>query len=449
MESILPPTGLAYLAAVLEESGQSVRILDANALNSSSRDVLQTVEDYGPTIVGITSTTPTFGSAIGIANAVKEAHPEILVVMGGPHPTILPEETVNEPGVDLVVRGEGEYTLLEIMERYDGDVRKLRRVKGVVFRNPVTKKLVKTPPRPLIENLDKLPFPARHLLPMDKYRTAIAGNKFQLVLTSRGCPGRCMFCAKFVFGAKFRARSPENIIEEIEFLRKNYDVREIDFMDDAFTCDAERVERLCDAMVEQGIKIPWRCSGGTRVDMVGGRLLKKMKAAGCSQISYGVESGDDEVLRKIGKGVTTQDIREAFRKTREAGIETIAFFMLGLPFDTLETMEKTVQFAKELDPDYIQFTIATPLPGTAMYYWVKKHATKLLFTDWKDLNFFGKVSFETGNFTEEDVLRFYKRVHREFYLRPGYILKQLFHGGILNKTRKGLYALKSLWRLVR
>jgi radical SAM superfamily enzyme YgiQ (UPF0313 family) len=447
LESILPPTGLSYLAAVLEKHKVSVKILDANALDLSLDNIQEEIASFKPTIVGITCTTPTFREACEISKSIKSKDNKIHIVFGGAHPTILPEETIKQANADSVIRGEGELTLLEIAEKYDGTTHNLNSIDGLVFVDKKGK-IIHNQSRCLIENLNELPFPARHLLPMDRYFTPIAGNKFITILTSRGCPGGCIFCTKFVFGSKFRARTPENIVEEIEQVTKEYDVRELNFMDDAFTCDAKRVEELCDLMIEKKINIPWRCSGGTRVDMVTEKLLSKMKKAGCIQISYGVESGDDGVLKQIGKQITTDQIREAFKKTKNVGIETVAFFMFGLPFDTIETMEKTIKFAKEIDPDYAQFTIATPLPGTPMYYWVKKYAKKILIQE-GDLNFFNQVCFETENFKKEDVLRLYKKAYKEFYLRPGYIIKRITSRNFLNNTKKMWYAAKSLLRLIK
>ena len=236
-----------------------------------------------------------------------------------------------------------------------------------------------------------------------------------------------MFCTKGIFGHFFRARSVSNVIGEIKEVVSKYHVEEIDILDDTFTLDLERAEKICDEIIKEGITIKLRLSNGIRVDCITPSLLEKLKKAGCYQISYGVESGDDEVLQSIGKEITTDVARKAFQMTKKAGISTIAFFMLGLPFDTPETMQRTIEFAKELDPDYAQFTVTTPLPGTRLWRWVQTHGRLLMVQDWARFDLLsGKICFETDNFSQKDVEKICEKAYRSFYLRPAYFFKTLF-----------------------
>jgi anaerobic magnesium-protoporphyrin IX monomethyl ester cyclase len=422
--AVLPPIGLAYLAGVLEKNKISVKILDANAYRMDNEEIIKQIKKIEPTIIGITAPTALLGSVSDLSKKIKEELLNILIVFGGPHPTAEPAECLEIYNADVAARGEGEHTLLELCQKYDGTIDSLIDIRGISYK--VDGKVFHNSSRGFIHNLDELPFPARHLLPMDKYKTLGTSARFTTILTSRGCPGKCMYCTKVIFGSRFRTRSPQNVIVEIKELVDEYKIEEINFVDDTFSSDIERAEKICDEIIRQNLNIKLRLSNGLRVDSISERLLKKLKKAGCYQISYGVESGDDEVLKKIGKEVTTQQIKRAFEMTKKEGIEILAFFMLGLPFDTVKTMEKTIAFAKELDPDYAQFTITTPLPKTRLWSWLKSNGTLLVDVDWAKFGLInGKICFETEDFKKEDVEKMFKKAYRSFYLRPKYIFKAL------------------------
>lgn len=418
------PLGLAYVAAVLERARMPFDLIDANGLGMTEEEIVAVVREKSPAAVGATVMTSMLVAGGRLAAAVKRISPAPLVIFGGPHPTIAPEETLARGGADICVRGEGEETILELAARLGQGPAGWRDVAGISFMEHG--RAVHTPDRPLIRDLDSIPFPARHLLPMDRYQTIHTGRKrFATLMTSRGCPGKCMFCFR-PFGRNLRYRSMDSVMAEVRELVERFRVEEISILDDAFTLDRERVVAFCDRMLSGGIRVAWRLGNGTRVDLIDDELLRLMKRAGCYEVAFGIESGDDEVLRKIGKEITTAQVKKAFAAAKRAGMETIGFFMIGHPFDTVETMQKTIDFAIALDPTYAQFTMSTPLPGTALWTWVKRHGRSLIGGDVTKLNFLGTTPhFETDGFTAGDARRMYRRAYRRFYIRPRYIWRSL------------------------
>jgi radical SAM superfamily enzyme YgiQ (UPF0313 family) len=417
------PLGIAYIASVLEKSGLPIDIIDMNTQRMDLTGVKDELIKRDANIVGITSTTPQIRVSWEIAKLAKQINPNCKVVLGGVHPTALPEESLSTPYVDFVVRGEGEVTFLDLIRALGGNVN-LKNVKGLSFKTGG--EIIHNPSRPFIGNLDSIPFPARHLFPFpEAYKSPMLKKKlFADIITSRGCPGTCIFCNKSIFGHTFRARSPENVADEIEFLVGKYGVGEIHIADDTFSFDIERAMRICDLIIERNLDIAWSCSNGIRVDCVNRELLRKMKKAGCYRVSFGVESGSNEILKRIGKGITLQEARSACEIANDVGLTTIAFYMLGNYGESRETMEKTIAFAKSLNTDYAQFTIATPFPGTALYKLIEKHG-KILTKDWERYGIYEEPLFETKDLTRELVAEMYRKAYREFYFRSTYILRRV------------------------
>ncbi len=418
------PLGIAYIAAILEENRLPVEVIDMNAHRMDLEELKNELIKRDANIVGITSTTPQIPMAWEIAQLSKRINPNFRVVLGGVHPSSLPEESLSHPYVDFVVRGEGEVTFLDLI-RALGEDDNLENVKGLSFRK-TDGEIIHNLPRPSIDNLDSIPFPARYLFPFpEAYRSPMLKRKvFADIMTSRGCTGTCIFCNKSIFGHIFRARSPENVVDEIESLVVKYGVGEIHIADDNFTFDIERAIRVCDLIIEKNLDITWSCSNGLRVDCVNRELLEKMKKAGCYRVSFGVESGSDEILKKMGKRITTQQARSAFEIANGVGLTTIAFFMLGNHGETKETMEKTIAFAKSLDTDYAQFTITVPFPGTPLYKLLEKHGS-ILTKDWSKYGIYKEPLFETAELTKELMNKMYKKAYREFYLSPTYVLRRV------------------------
>lgn len=423
---ILAPLGLAYIAAVLEENDIDVDIIDAPALGMSFKEFKSEIRRRNPDVVGITCLTPSFYRAVSAAEVVKSVNPEIIIVMGGPHPTVMPEYTLRQSKADIVVIGEGEYTMLELVRGTRSG--ELKNIRGIAYKNG--QEIKSTIPRPYIKDLDELPFPARHLLPMKNYKPAPSYYKrlpVRQMITSRGCPYRCSFCCKPIFGKTYRVRSPKKVVDEIEFLIEKYGAKEVFFRDDSFAINENHVRGICEEITARGIDIEWCCEA--RVDNVSPRLLNDMKKSGCWLIRYGIESGSQTLLDGIKKDITLEQARKAVEWTKKAGIETHTFFMLALPGETIELSMKTIDFALELDPDYAQFTLTTPYPGTELYVMARKMGT-LKSYDWSRYKSWASFVDEDPVFvpkgmTIEQVRRIQKVAIKRFYLRARYILKRI------------------------
>lgn len=369
----MPHLGLGYVAAALEARGDEVRVYDAGIDGGAAEKVRSAIEKFAPDVIGITAQTPYFTKALKVSGLAKSVSPECTVVLGGPHPSILTEETMGESSVDIIVKGEGDRTVVELMDHIErgeepaGVAGISYRKNGEIFHNDY---------RPFVEDLDLLPHPAWHLFKMEKYVARMNGRKVAPVLSSRGCPFGCIFCYRGpAAGKRFRARNPGSIVDEIEKLMDRYGVGNILFVDDIFTLRQDRAEKVCDLLIEKDLGVTWRCQ--TRVDCLNPVLLKKMKQAGCIDISMGIESGSDDMLKAVRKGFTKEKVRQAFKMIKEAGIPTSASFIIGLPEDTTATVRETIEFAKELSPDNAIFYAAMPYPGTELARMVEEKGWKL------------------------------------------------------------------------
>jgi radical SAM superfamily enzyme YgiQ (UPF0313 family) len=418
------PLGIGYIAAVLEKEGYRVKVLDLLIEKKSDEEILAVIKDFLPQVVGFTAVTPTVNSAFKLAAIVKKYDGEIITIIGGPHATALPEESLNN-NMDYVVYGEGEETIVDLLANID----KPGNVKSILYRSDG--KVMKTAVRPLIQNLDMLPYPARHLFPPVKsYRGQEAlgsANPAGSIITSRGCPFSCKFCFKAVFGNRFRARSAESVLDEWEMLEKKYHVKEVAIVDDSFTTDINRVHAICDGIIKRGIKTRWTCPNGIRVDLGDYEMLAKMKKSGCYRVALGIESGSQRILDSIGKNITLERIEETVKNCRRAGIRTMGFFMLGNIGETRESMEATISFAKKIRVDYAQFLIAMPYPGSGLYDEISKKG-RIFMKDWDQYGVYdGTASFECGEVTPGLLALMEQKARRNFYLSPDYILRQLLN----------------------
>lgn len=364
------PIGISYIAAVLQENNYAVKILDAEALNLGVNETAGWLIKESPDIVGITVTTPLIDTSITLAKEVKKRNSDIKVVLGGSHISALPEESLAYKPVDFVVRNEGDYSFLELVRALEKGT-DLSSVKGIGYKS--NNKLVLNPRRERIENLDQIPFPARNLLPNEKYLNMYYGDQFTTMITGRGCPFQCIFCSSAItFGHRVRFRSPGNVIAELKEIVYKFRRRRITFADDTFTLNKRRTIDICKGIIDNSLDISFTCS--SRVDTIDEERLVYLKKAGCRHITYGVESGDNNILKTIKKGTTVEQARNAIRLTKKYDIETHASYMLGNPGETIETINRTVEFANELDTDFTQFTIAVPLPGSEMWDMANKEA---------------------------------------------------------------------------
>jgi radical SAM superfamily enzyme YgiQ (UPF0313 family) len=410
---------VAYIASYLENHGYRSAILDCNAEDISVSSIHERLSRYEqPRFIGITATSALINNALSVAAICKEIFPKSIIVMGGVHPSVMPDETLANRQVDLVVRDEGEVTMLELVSG-----KKIQDILGLSYRDNGT--IRHNPNRPLIENLDDIPPPAYHLLPMEKYHPAIGSYKrlpAMSIFATRGCPGRCTFCYRTFYG-RVRKRSAENIINEIGILKRDFGIREVAFYDDTFTLFKKEVKRFSNLILEKKIDITWSCF--TRVDYVDRELLTAMKKSGCHLILFGVESASEEILKALNKDISLQKVRENVRLARDIGIETRASFMIGNPGETKETIKKTINFAIELDPDEIQFNITTAYPGTELYKWAKEKGY-LDVRDNKNFNM-SDVNMRLPTISAQQLNRYYKKAHLLFYMQPKVILRRLFH----------------------
>jgi len=416
-----PSLGLGYLAAVLEKNEYKVEVIDCQASGLSYEEFKCELSKRQPTIVGTTASTRLYKSALEIIKIAKKVHPNCLTLVGGPHVTFWDENALQEcPQLDVVVRKEGEKTLLEMVQRIEAG-KSYRDAIGITYRKG--KEIVRNPDRPYIENLDELPFPARHLWDLDSLRKT---EDIFYLMTTRGCVYWCEFCATVrMFGRKYRMRSVKNVVDELEFLYKTYGATVFTFDDDAFTVDQARTEELCREIRKRGLKIKWNC--GTRVDMITKELLLKMKSAGCVSVWFGIESGTQQVLDEMKKGISTEQTMRTIGWVIELGLKPVPNVLLGYPGETEETAWKTIKFAEKVSPYNIaMYNIATPYPGTPMYNQVIEKGW-LKVTDF-DLYDATTPIFETPMLSMKTLGALYDKAFQSFYLRPTYILHMLAKG---------------------
>ncbi|MDO8623507.1 MAG: radical SAM protein [archaeon] len=418
--TLYPPLGLAYLAAYAEKEGHEVKIIDSEAEGYGYEEIIKIASEFKPQVVGMQTYCTNMNRVYKVAENLKNIM-DIKVVLGGAQATLEPERLISNKYVDVVVYGEGEKTFANLLNALDKK-NSLNKIEGIVYKQKG--KVIKNKPQSLIKNLDEIPLPARHLLPMEKYHSAanLRGKRTLNIMTSRGCPYRCAYCAgSLIFGKTFRFSSTDRVIEEMKLLRDKYHADDVQFFDETFTVNRERVIELCDKMIKENINIEWSCY--TRVNLVDGELLRKMKQAGCYLIFYGVESGVQRLLNLIQKDITLEQAENAIKMTHEEGIETWASLILGLPSETKEESIQTIKFAIKLNPTFVQFPIATPFPGTKLYNLALENGT--IKDDWDNFMSWDQIVFVSNGRTEEELKETVKSAYKKFYLRPGYIFKRM------------------------
>lgn len=403
----LPPLGLLNMASVLEREGHEVKVLDCPVNQYTISDVMSTISTFRPQVVGLAAITSLLHVTKELCDVIKNQWPETTIILGGPHPSVMPDEVAKETRADIIIAGEADAVIADVMKDIPAAAAKRIIQAGKVM------------------NLDSLPFPARHLVDMDKYTSLPNTYKRDphtiQVMTSRGCPFTCTFChdAKGVF----RQRSVENVIAELKELKAKYGITEVAFWDDILTLNKQWVYRLCDAMEKENLNLVWSCY--SRLDLIDEPMLRAMKKAGCWNIFFGIESGTQSLLDNIKKKMTVEQMAEKVRLVKRVGIEIRGSFMIGLPGETPEMARKTIQFAIDLDPDYAQFTITTPYPGTELWQTAEQFGTLdrkqdfKLWTDWQP------VFIPSGYKDANELLELHKEAFRRFYGRPSYILKRV------------------------
>ena len=437
--------GLAYLASMIS-SEELVDIIDVDSERMSRDTFADIIRRKNYDIAGFTVTTPTLSSSLALAKDVKKESPGTLVVFGGIHPTIRPHETIANTCVDAVVRGEGELTFKEIVESLKNG-RDLSGIKGLMYKKGG--KVEDGGPRPLISDLDSIPFPARHLFKNKKYTYPDALYKNTApIITSRGCPGFCTYCnANRIFTRAFRARSAPNVADEIEFLTKDMKMREIHIWDDNFTMIKERVFEIRDEILKRGIKAKFAFPNGVRADFLDGEILGALKEMGTYSLALGVESGSQEVLNKARKGIRLEKVEEVFAIAKEMWLETWAFFMIGLPGEDASTIRKTIDFAKRMDPDIAKFHILKPYPGTEVYDYLKEKKF-VLTEDYDQFGIHTPPIHRLETLSSSDMLEWQKKAYASFYFRPGKIAKQVLRIRTFNRFVLNLQAGLGLMKMV-
>jgi len=437
--SRVPHLGLCTIAAVVRRAGFTVKIIDAPALNLGFKETVEFIMKEKPRFVGISAVTDSILIAYSIVKTLESQYLQSKTIIGGAHITALPEETFNEcESLDIGVIGEGETTIVEILAG-----KNLQEIKGIIFREEGT--VYRTPPGEYVQDLDSLPFPAWDLLPqLEKYYRPSPHMFLRLpstsLLTSRGCPNRCSFCVMALSGKKFRAHSAEYTIGMIEHVMKNYHIRDIVFYDDNFLLDKKRATEICEEMIRRKLNITWSCLA--RTEIISKDILKLIKKAGCWQIAYGLESGDQRILDILKKNTRVEKSEEVLKQTVQAGIRTRGFFMIGVPGETEESIEKTIDFAKRSCLNDFQATFFTPFPGTAFYQNINQYGeyTK----NWSNMSTWAPV-FVPHGLTIDKLVKYHRKMHRDFYFRP----KILFQYATRFATRPSilLNSLKAALRL--
>ena len=427
-----PPLGLSYVAGALVKAGYQVEMLDNYLLKKPIGEVKEIVKRFSPQIVGITCGSVTFSRCIETAKAVKDVLPSCKVVVGGWHPSYLPESLLQHPEIDYVIMGEGERAIVELTECIvkGVDDSGISKISGLAYRKE--KKFVKNAPD-LINNLDDVPFPARHLLPMHLYSREMEYLSVKPVDTMnviRGCPYNCAFCeTKKIWGSKCRAFSAPRVVEELNILVSEYGTKGIYFVGDNFTINKKRTIELCNAIKKEKLDLQWVCD--TRVDLISRDLVKEMKTAGCRTIWFGVESGSARVLKKINKQITLQQALAAFKLCKEEDVRTASSFMLGLPGETVEDMKATYKFARKLDPDWVRFNIFVGYPGSDLYDEIKEKGLYERVEDYVLL-------VKTPDFDYELVEKIQRSFHKNFNRSFKRIIRTIRRDGFLNVLRRNI-----------
>jgi radical SAM superfamily enzyme YgiQ (UPF0313 family) len=416
--NILPPLGISYLAAVLENAGHTVEIID---LGVEHFDITQLATRTDLSIIGFSCNTPNVGIALRLARKIKGGPlPEIPIIFGGVHPTIMPDEVMKNDCVDIVVRGEAENIIVSLVESLE-DGKSLDEIPGISYRT--SRGLIKHNKLDApIQDLDSIPFPARHLLKSDAYKVSIAkSNPCTAMITSRGCPYNCIYCFTGRFFRKCRFRSVPNVLSEIKEIVEKYKIHDIEFYDDTFTLNRKRAIEICQGIKKEKFDITWRCR--SRVDHVDRELLEEMKKAGCYAISYGIESANQKMLDTMQKGITVDQQRTAIEITKKAKIEVLAYFIFGTPGETERSIKDSINFMKETDPDYVSIAIMTPFPGTHLFEMANEKGW-IETLDWEEYRL-GSPVMRIPTISQSELVRWQKQAYKEFYFRARYILRHM------------------------
>ncbi|MCK4242741.1 MAG: radical SAM protein [Dehalococcoidia bacterium] len=445
-ENPIPSLSLSYLAGVLQEEGIEVQILDLLVAQYSSNKIRNKLEEYQPQVVGATCVTLNYPIAARILRVCKDFDPNIVTVMGGPHVSFTLKETLlRAPWIDVVVIREGERTLVELVRALEKGIG-FGQVAGIAFRED--KHVVETEPRPPIKDLDELPVPARNLLPLSRYRALGAPCN---LTTSRGCPYGCIFCSgRRMFGRKVRFRHPRLVVDEMEIIHKELGFEKMNIVDDTFTVNHRHARNICEEIIRRNLHIQWTVFA--RVDTITQDLVELMHEAGCTHLLFGVESGSEQILKTINKGITVDDVRRGVKLTSEAGIKVFASFILGLPGESPETARQSVELAQELRSEYgslYGFHLLSPLPGTELYEKAEEYGLRILTRNWAKYDANEPIT-ETATMSPEKVMEIMATYDAAVAYAWDEMKRQVEAGDPLHKEEvEGKLSQEFVWRLLK
>ena len=440
-----PPLGLLYVAGYAEKNtSHQVEVLDACLEKLSALQIAGEVKRRAPDVVGIQALTFSLIDVILAAKAIKKACPDVAIVLGGPHVYLYPDETMEIPEVDYLILGEGEHPFAQFLDQLDGP-RDFTKVPGLVRRE--NGRVVKNPPPPLLTDLDALPHPARHLVPYERYYSVLARKTpVTTLMSSRGCPYRCIFCDRPHLGKTFRARSAESVVEEMA-LCERMGIREVFFYDDTFSISRKRVIAICKALIERGVRVAWDIRA--RVNTLDEEVLDCLAAAGCARAHLGVEAGTPEILQVLRKDIDLDQTRRVFEQASRRGITTLGYFMIGNPTETREQIEQTVAYARSIRTDFVHFAVTTPYPGTELYRMGLE--TGILPHDyWREFARDPQPGFRPllweEVLTAGELIALLDWAYKSFYRRPAYLFRRVLKvrswAEFRRQVRAGLKILK-------
>lgn len=441
----MPPTGLLQIAACLEQAGFSVKLFDTPAFKIAVPDVKQyLIDNYSdspPRFIGLTGSSVLIKYAYETAKVCKEVFPNVKIIFGGYHASSLPDEVISNEFVDFVVRDEGEFAFVEILQSKDS-----KDILGLTYKDNHGN-IIHNKPRGYLPDLNVLPMPAYHLLSMDKYFPAVGTYKRLPAISmvvSRGCPGKCTFCYQ-PYGTMLRQRSPENIYKEAKYLVDNYGIKEITFYDDNFATFKSSVREFCNLVINNGLDITWSCF--SRVDWADQELLNLMKKAGCHQILFGAESANQKILENIRKQIDPARIKQAVDMAKIANIDCRVTFLFGCPGETEDTMKETIQFAIDLDPDLALFNIVSPNPGTQLYQWASENGY-LENKQWDEYDWSQPI-LNLPTVDNKTIVKYYRKAFFKFYARPSYFIKRLRKIKTMNDLKNAVAGAKGIFNVMQ
>lgn len=434
-----PPISQLLIATILKNANHRVTLLDALVEQKTVEDVINIINSFD--IVIVLTSTVTINEDSEFLRQLKIANSRLKTIVFGGHPTFMPKHTLQREGIDFIVRGEAEYVIRDFINAIEKGDNSWSEIQGIGYK--YNGDAIINPFYPYIENLDLLPIPDRTMLPnwVDYFNPVVKRMSYTTMMTSRGCPGECIFCASPPFyGRKIRLQSAERVMEEIRLIvRQGY--KEIFFRDENFTISKNRVVDICEQILKEGIDVTWICS--TRIDYIALEMMKIMKMAGCHMVRLGVESGVQDILDNIKKGITIEQTREVFNWAHKVGLDTHAHCMIGMPGETQDTINKTLRFVKEIDPTIVTFGICTPYPGTPLFDMVREKHPEIGDGSQVDLGFLHTQGFYNEIFTDltnERLSWNLRRIYRGFYLRPLYLLKWLGRIRTLDELKRVILA---------